>query len=121
MARSACWTAMDSPVKPANDDGVSGTEGARAPPQPLSPSGLTGGSMMPPARWTQMDSPVKPANDADGRGWPGVGPGAVLLLRRHRAVAVRAVDGAVLDFGGERLDVFAAGVELAGDLVVVGL
>ena len=58
---------MDSPVKPAND------EGGRARPEPCdtptqqpSPSGLTGGSISPPARWTQMDSPVKPANDERG-------------------------------------------------------
>ena len=71
MARSACWTAMDSPVKPANDEEAGGTEGARAPPQPPSPSGLTGGSMVPPARWTQMDSPVKPANDDGVSGTEG--------------------------------------------------
>ena len=61
MAPPARWGDMDSPVKPANDDGVSGTEGARAPPPPPSPSGLTGGSMTPPARWVEMESPVKPA------------------------------------------------------------
>ena len=63
MAPLARWAKMDSPVKPANDDGAGGTEGARASTPPLSPSGLTGGSMSPPARGTQMDSPVKPAND----------------------------------------------------------
>ena len=35
---------------------------------PLSPSGLTGGSMAPPARWVEMDSPVKPANDDQANG-----------------------------------------------------
>ena len=32
MAPPARWTAMDSPVKPANDEEAGGTEGARAPP-----------------------------------------------------------------------------------------
>ena len=72
MGRPARWVEMDSPVKPANDDGVSGTEGARAPTQPPSPSGLTGGSMARPARWTEMDSPVKPANDDGVSGTEGV-------------------------------------------------
>ena len=31
MVPPARWATMDSPVKPANDDGVSGTEGARTP------------------------------------------------------------------------------------------
>ena len=72
MSPPARWAEMDSPVKPANDEGAGGTEGARASTRPPSPSGLTGGSMSPPARWTQMDSPVKPANDE------GVG-GAVVV------------------------------------------
>ena len=37
MAPPARWTAMDSPVEPANDDGVSGTEGARTSPYPRHP------------------------------------------------------------------------------------
>ena len=35
MSPPARWTAMDSPVKPANDGGAGGTEGARAPPPPI--------------------------------------------------------------------------------------
>ena len=71
MAPSARWTTMDSPVKPANDEGRGrhgGSRHAHHPTSPLSPSGLTGGSISPPARWTQMDSPVKPANDEEGGG-----------------------------------------------------
>ena len=63
MAPPARWTEMDSPVKPANDDEAGGTEGARTPTQPPSPSGLTGGSIYPSARWISMESPVKPATD----------------------------------------------------------
>ena len=35
MSPPARWTKMESPVEPANDDGVSGTEIARAPPTPV--------------------------------------------------------------------------------------
>ena len=64
MSPPARWTEMDSPVESANDAGEWGPVLRHAPTPPLSPSGLTGGSMTPPARWTEMDSPVKPANDA---------------------------------------------------------
>ena len=64
MAPAARWTKMDSPVKPANDDGEWGPVLRHASTSPVSPSGLTGGSISPPTRWTQMESPVEPADDA---------------------------------------------------------
>ena len=73
MSPPARWPEMDSPVKPANDAGECGAGVApRLHLTPLSPSGLTGGSISPPARWTQRESPVKPAND-------NVGPTAYTL------------------------------------------
>ena len=72
MVPPARWAAMDSPVKPANDEGGGARpEPCDTPTQQPSPSGLTGGSMVPPARWATMDSPVKPANDERERGETG--------------------------------------------------
>ena len=72
MFPSARWPEMDSPVEPANDAGECGAGVASRLHLPLSPSGLTGGSISPSARWTQRESPVKPAND-------NVGPTAYTL------------------------------------------
>ena len=100
MGPSVRWTAMDSPVKPANDAEASErgeTEPCHVPTPPASPSGLTGGSMARPARWVEMDSPVEPANDA-GECGAGVAshlhPTAVTLrLDRRVHGAARALDG----------------------------
>ena len=88
MAPLARWTQMDSPVELANDEEV-GRDGSHTTPptQPLSPSGLTGGSMAPPARWTPMDSPVKPANDKTLRRGQtyGAGPPSIAHTNMRRS------------------------------------
>ena len=84
MAPPARWGQMESPVKPANDDGAGRgrTEAMPCPHPTASPAGLTGGSMAPFARWGQMDSPVKPAND-EGAGRAGRKPCHAPTQPRH--------------------------------------